>query len=141
MSGLPLDHVAVAVRSLREALPLFERLTGHSASAVEALPDQGVNVSFVGEVELLEPSRSDGPVARFLERRGPGLHHIAFRVPELETASAALRAAGFELTDQAPRPGARGHRVAFLHPRSAGGVLVELVEARASGLKVPAVDL
>lgn len=137
MSGLPVDHVAVAVRSLREALPLFERLTGHSGSEVEALPDQGVNVAFVGGVELLEPSRADGPVARFLERRGPGLHHVAFRVLDLDAALGALRAAGFEPIDEAPRPGARGHRIAFLHPRSAGGVLVELVEARTTGLTAP----
>ncbi|MBI4541042.1 MAG: methylmalonyl-CoA epimerase [Gemmatimonadetes bacterium] len=129
MSGLPVDHVAVAVPSLRDVIPLFERLTGHSSSEIETLADQGVNVAFVGPLELLEPSHPDGPVVRFLQRRGPGLHHIAFRVPDVAAALRSLEDAGFQPIDREPRRGARGHRVAFLHPRHTAGVLLELVEA------------
>lgn len=123
-----LDHVAVAVPSLAEALPLYERMEGAPGTPPEVIPDQGVRALFVGAVELLEPTGPDTPVGRFLTRRGPGLHHLAWRVPDLAAALAELEAGGFELVDRAPRPGARGHRVAFLHPRSTGGVLVELVE-------------
>ena len=80
MTGLPIDHVAIAVPALAEAIPLYESLSGRSASPVETLEAQGVRVAFVGEVELLEPLSPDTPVGRFLSRHGPGLHHIAYRV-------------------------------------------------------------
>lgn len=128
MADLPLDHVAIAVPSIAEAAPLYERVTGARCSPVEELPAQGVRVAFVGAVELLEPLGPDTTVARFLERSGPGLHHLAYRVHDLEAELARLDAEGVELVDRAPRAGARGHRVAFLHPRSTGKVLVELVE-------------
>ena len=128
MNSYPLDHVGVAVSSIEEARPLFELLTGESCSPVEELDAQGVNVAFVGSIELLEPREADTPVGRFLERRGPGLHHVAFRVPDAARALDRLRASGLEAVDEVPRPGARGHTVAFLHPRSTAGVLVELVE-------------
>lgn len=132
---LPLDHVAVAVRSIAESQPLFELLTGGGSSVRERVAAQGVDVIFVGRegdarLELLEPTDPGSAVGRFIEKRGPGLHHVAYRVPDLEAALARLGDAGLELIDHAPRPGAGGHRVAFLHPRSCGGVLVELVEAR-----------
>jgi len=128
MNEYPLDHVAVAVSSLEEACRLLQLLTGRPCSPPEAVEAQGVRVAFSGAVELLEPLDPRSPVGRFLERRGPGLHHIAFRVPDLEEALERLKAEGVELVDAEPRPGSRGHRVAFLHPRSTGGVLVELVE-------------
>lgn len=128
MTDHPLHHVGVAVPSLEGAVRVFERLTGASSSPPERVAGQGVRVAFVGPVELLEPEGVETPVGRFLERRGAGLHHVAFRVPELEEALAGLAADGFELVDREPRTGARGHRVAFVHPRSAAGVLVELVE-------------
>ena len=81
-----------------------------------------------GRVELLAPLRSDSPVARFLERRGAGMHHLCYRVPDLPAALAEMERQGYQLIDREPRAGAGGHRVAFLHPRSLGGVLVELVE-------------
>ncbi len=127
-SGSRLDHVAIAVRSLAEATPRYERLEGVPASPPEELPDQGVRAVFVGTIELLEPTAPDTPVGRFLERRGPGLHHVAWRVPDLTAELSRLEAEGVRLVDRVPRPGARGHRVAFLHPSAAGGVLVELVE-------------
>lgn len=132
MEPLPLDHVAIAVRSISEALPTFQRLTGGESSTPERVESQGVAVAFVGSgegrLELLEATSPESTVARFLDRRGPGLHHLAYRVPDLAAALDRLAADGVELIDRVPRAGAGGHRVAFLHPRSTGGVLVELVE-------------
>ncbi|MGW8266832.1 MAG: methylmalonyl-CoA epimerase [Longimicrobiales bacterium] len=127
MFSYPLDHVAVAVSSLEEACHLFELLGGTSCSPVETLESQGVRVCFAGSVELLEPLGPETPVGRFIKGRGEGLHHIAYRVPDLPEALARLREAGIQLIDSVPRTGARGHLVAFLHPKSTGGVLVELV--------------
>lgn len=128
---LPLDHVAIAVESIAASQPLFESLLGVSGSRVERVEAQGVDVAFIGtgpgRLELLQPTGPDTAVGRFLTRRGPGLHHIAYRVPDLEAALAGFAAAGVELIDREPRAGAHGHRVAFLHPRSTGGVLIELV--------------
>ncbi|MBX6364187.1 MAG: methylmalonyl-CoA epimerase [Gemmatimonadetes bacterium] len=132
MDQLPLDHVAVAVRSIAESLPIFELLVGARSSDRERVVDQGVDVVFVGDgdarIELIEPLSPDSGVGRFIDRRGPGLHHIAFRVPDLATTLERLAARGVELIDREPRPGAHGRRVAFVHPRSTAGVLVELVE-------------
>ena len=128
MFSYPLDHVAVAVASLEEAIRLFERMTGDSCSPVEVLESQGVRVAFVGSVEILEPLGPETTVGRFLEKRGPGFHHIAYRVPNLPEILADLEGDGFRLIDRHPRPGARGHQVAFIHPKSTGGLLVELVQ-------------
>jgi methylmalonyl-CoA epimerase len=129
----PLDHVAIAVESIATALPIFESLTGDSGSVAERIESQGVAVVFVGtgigRLELLEPLSAESAVGRFLARRGPGLHHIAYRVADLQAVLDELAGRGFELIDRSPRPGANGHRVAFLHPRSTGGVLIELVES------------
>ena len=128
MNGYPLDHVGIAVSSIQESAALLEPVTGHACSPVEELPDHGVNVAFIGLLELLEPRSPDSAVARFIERRGSGLHHIAYRVPDLRAALAELNTRGFQLIDREPRSGARGHQVAFLHPRGTGGVLIELVQ-------------
>ena len=133
MNGYPIDHVAVAVSSLSDAVPMFERLLGAAGSPVEELPAQGVNVAFVGDIELLEPTGPDSTVARFLERRGSGLHHIAYRVPEIVGALRIAKAEGFQLIDSEPRPGAGGHLVAFLHPASTGGILIEFVQRQGNG--------
>lgn len=126
------DHVGIAVHSLDEALPVWETLSGAAGTGREVVESQGVEVVFVGSgagrIELMAPTRPDSPVARFLERRGSGMHHVCYRVPDISAALAALSEEGFELIDREPRSGAHGHRVAFLHPRSANGVLVELVE-------------
>jgi methylmalonyl-CoA/ethylmalonyl-CoA epimerase len=131
-SELPLDHVGVAVASIAEALPLFRLITGGQESEVEAVPAQGVNVAFIGagagRLELIEPDSGTSNLHKHLERRGPGLHHLAYRVPDIEAELARLAAAGIQLIDPVARPGAHGHRVAFLHPRDTGGVLIELVE-------------
>ena len=128
MKELPVDHVAIAVHDLAVAVPMYERLTGASGSTPELVSSQHVRVAFVGIVELLEPTNDESAVARFLARRGPGLHHIAYRVEDCGAALARLVAEGFEPIDPRPRIGAGGHRVAFLHPRSTGGALIELVE-------------
>jgi methylmalonyl-CoA/ethylmalonyl-CoA epimerase len=132
MNERALDHVGIAVPSIDEALPTWEAILGAAGSGRETVDSQGVEVVFVGSgaarVELVAPSGPDSPVARFLARRGPGIHHLGYRVPDIRAALADLEARGFELIDREPRAGAHGHQVAFLHPRVAGGVLVELVE-------------
>lgn len=132
IEGLPLDHVAVAVESIDDVLQALEAVTGARGSRRETVESQGVQVCFLGtgggKLELVQPLGPDSPVARFLRKRGPGLHHIAYRVTDLEGMLRRLADAGTELIDRSPRPGAHGHRVAFIHPRSTGGVLVELVE-------------
>jgi methylmalonyl-CoA/ethylmalonyl-CoA epimerase len=128
MHTYPFHHFGIAVPSIREAAPLFELLTGESCSPPEEIPGQGVRVAFLGQVELLEPTAPDTRVGRFLERRGQGLHHVAFQVPDIPRALVELEAQGIEPIDRVPRPGACGHQVAFLHPRSTGGVLWELIQ-------------
>ena len=128
MNGYPLDHVAIAVRSIQKSAATFEPVTGCACSTIEELPAQGVNVAFLGAVELIEPRSADSGVARFIERRGPGLHHIAYRVPDIRAALEELKTRGFQPVDEEPRSGARGHQVAFLHPKTTGGVLIELVQ-------------
>jgi methylmalonyl-CoA epimerase len=136
MKQLPLDHVAIAVPSIAGALPVYELLTGGSGSPAERVEAQGVNVAFVGEgtgrIELIEPLSPDSPVGRFLQKRGPGLHHLAYRVPDLEATLRRLQEEGVRLIDQQPRFGAHGRMIAFLHPESTGGVLIELVEEETS---------
>ncbi|MCH7891253.1 MAG: methylmalonyl-CoA epimerase [Gemmatimonadetes bacterium] len=128
MNEFPLDHVGVAVTSIRESVATFEPITGATCSSIEELPEHDVNVAFVGSIELIEPRSNASPVARFLSRRGPGIHHVAYRVPDLRATLQDLNTRGFHLIDEEPRPGARGHLVAFIHPKSTGGTLIELVQ-------------
>lgn len=128
LTRLPLDHVAVAVQSIEENCRLFELLSGESCSNPEVLEAQGVRVAFVGDIELLEPLAADTTVGRFLERRGQALHHVAYRTDDLEGELARLEAAGLRLIDRSARIGAKGHLVAFIHPSSTDGILVELVQ-------------
>ena len=127
-----LDHVGIAVASLDEALPTFESITGGKGYGRERVESQGVEVVFVGtgagKLELLAPTRDDSAVAKFLARRGSGMHHLCYRVHSVAEALGEFREMGYQLIDEAPRPGAAGHMVAFLHPKSTGGVLIELVE-------------
>jgi methylmalonyl-CoA/ethylmalonyl-CoA epimerase len=128
----PLDHVGVAVESIDRAVAVLGALLDAARSPSEEVAGQRVRVCFLGEgdgpIELLEASHPDSPIARHIERRGAGLHHLAFRVPDLAAALARLAEVGYEPVDAEPRPGAGGHLVAFLHPRSTGGVLIELVQ-------------
>lgn len=130
----PTDHVGVAVRRLDAALADY-RVMGFEVESTEEVPAQGVRVAFLrtggAQIELLESLAPDGVIARFVERHGEGLHHVAFSVPDIRAEMRRLREGGLELVDAEPRPGAHGRLVAFVHPRSARGVLVELVQESA----------
>lgn len=132
MTERELDHVGIAVASLDDSLPLFESITGDKGWGREVVESQGVEIVFLGrgpgKLELLAPTRPDSAVAKFLAKRGPGTHHLAYRVADVAAALDAHRALGHVLIDEAPRVGGGGHLVAFLHPKSTGGVLVELVQ-------------
>ena len=128
-----LHHVAIVVASIADARKVYEGALGMTASGdVEYVADQRVNVLvlFAGpqRIELVEPAADDSPVTKFLERTGGGLHHLAYLVADVKSAIAQLREAGVRMIDEAPRPGAHATRIAFVHPKSTGGVLTELVE-------------
>jgi len=130
VKALKIDHLGIAVSSLAEAVKAYEAL-GFKVEAREDVPTEKVRVAFlpVGEsrLELLEPTDAGSTIAKFLQKRS-GLHHVCVLVEDIEAALAELRARGVALIDESPRPGAGGCRVAFVHPRSAGGVLLELKE-------------
>jgi methylmalonyl-CoA/ethylmalonyl-CoA epimerase len=123
-------HIGIAVRSIDEAARFYEEQLGLKVTRRESVPSQKVTVGFlpVGDtcIELVQPDSPDAPIAKFLDTRGPGLHHICFEVEDIDSTHSDLTAAGTRLIDKAPRPGAHGTRVAFVHPESTGGVLVEL---------------
>lgn len=132
-SGPPgLDHIGIAVESITEAMRFYEAL-GLALDGDEVVPGQGVRVGFlpVGDtrLELLEPIEPDSPIARHLDRRGPGMHHICFSVPDIRAAMERLSEAGYRLLSDEPEPGAHGCLVCFVHPKSAGGVLIELSQS------------
>jgi methylmalonyl-CoA/ethylmalonyl-CoA epimerase len=123
-------HIGVAVSDLQSALAFYRDVLGLEPHPPESA-DGATIVSLPfgdAQVELLEPQDPDGPIAKFLARRGPGIHHICYRVPDLDRALEACRRAGYHLVDQVPRPGAGGRRIAFLHPKSTAGILLELTE-------------
>lgn len=128
-----LDHLGLAVTSIAEARRFWEQL-GLAVDHVEEVAQEGVRVAMlrVGEsrIELLEATSPESPIAKFIARRGPGLHHVCLASDDVAADDARLRAAGFELLRDEPTPGAGGSRVQFVHPKSAGGVLVELAQAR-----------
>lgn len=123
-------HIGIAVTSLAEALPFYRDVLGVHPHPPE-LADGATIVSLPfgeSEVELLEPRAADSPIAKFLARRGPGIHHVCYRVPDLDAALARAKEAGYRLVDEVPRTGAGGCRIAFLHPKSTSGILIELTE-------------
>jgi methylmalonyl-CoA/ethylmalonyl-CoA epimerase len=126
------DHIGVAVEDLDAAIALHERAYGMAVAHREVVDEQGVEAVLldVGEnhVELLRPLGEETPVGRFLASRGPGLHHVAYQVADVDAALATLRERGLRLIDEQPRTGIRGSRVAFLHPAASGGVLTEIVQ-------------
>lgn len=132
-----IDHFGVAVHGLEKALGVYRDGLGLELGGIEEVPQEGVRVAFlpIGEtrLELLEPTNESSPIARFLEKRGEGLHHVCFQVDELERRIPDLQARGLELLPGYPREGAEGERVAFFHPRSTGGVLIELREKGGGG--------
>jgi methylmalonyl-CoA/ethylmalonyl-CoA epimerase len=128
-----IDHVGVAVEDLDEAVALYSERLGMPVQHRETVEAQGVEAVLLGvggsHVELLRPLGPETAVGRFLERNGPGLHHVAYGTDDIDSALDAVRAAGLRLIDEQPRTGIRNSRVAFVHPKSTGGVLTELVEA------------
>lgn len=131
------DHVGIAVPALSEVLVFYRDVLGLEIEAPEEVASQRVRAQIAhppdaagpaASLELVEATTPDSPVARFVERRGPGLHHLALRVPDLVAALAELKARGVRLIDEAPRPGAHGALVAFVHPSSTHGVLLELIQ-------------
>ena len=129
-----IHHIGIAVESLRTAVPLFEKLLGRAPHAEETIEEQKVRVVVfaLGEsrIELLEATSPDSPVARFLSKRGQGIHHVALGVANVSATLAELERAGFRFIDRAPRIGTGRERIAFLHPSSTAGVLIELVEEK-----------
>jgi len=129
---MKIDHIGIAVKSLAEAAKVYEQALGLTVSGVDQVDDQGVRVAMlnIGEsrFELLEPTGPDSPIEKFVSKRGEGLHHIAVQVENIEAALARLRASGVRLIDEKPRNGAHNTKIAFIHPSSTNGVLLELVE-------------
>lgn len=139
MTGIPffkkIDHLGIAVPSLDAALPVYRTLFGTDVEHIEDVVDQKVRTAFfsVGEshFELLEPIGDDGPIAKYLSKRRGGIHHVCVEVSDIEAVLAAYKEQGIVLIDEEPRAGAHGKRVAFVHPKSTGGVLLELSESPA----------
>jgi methylmalonyl-CoA/ethylmalonyl-CoA epimerase len=128
--GPRIAHVGIAVPDLEQALAFYRDVLGLTPHAPEAADGAAILSLPFGEseVELLAPDAPDGPIAKFLARRGPGIHHICYRVPDLDAALAACRQAGYRLIDDTPRAGAGGRRIAFVHPKATAGILLELTE-------------
>lgn len=133
---MKLDHIGIAVGDLSSANALFARLLGRDHYKIEEVLDQGVSTSFFtalgsdAKLEMVAGTSVDNPIDKFIEKRGPGLHHIAFEVDDIRKEMARLSADGFELLQDEPRPGADNKLICFLHPRSTNGVLVELCQTR-----------
>jgi len=127
-----IDHIGIAVKSLEKASEFYTRFLGCKPAGKETVPDQKATVSFFlfkdTTVELLEATELEGPIAKFIASKGEGIHHIAFRVENIEDTIAELKAKGVRLIDEQPRTGARGIKIAFVHPKETSGVLMELCQ-------------
>lgn len=138
---MKLDHIGVAVRSLEQALEFYREHLGMEFAGIESVPAEKVRVAMLlladTRVELLEPTAEDSPIARFIAKRGVGIHHIALTVRKLDAHLQRLEAAGVKVVPGRGQTGAGGHRYAFLHPSSCGGVLIELVEETQAEAKEP----
>ena|SRR5664279_2881065 len=132
MKPTHIEHLGIAVNSLEEAIPFYEKLLGTTCYNIEEVPEQKVKTAFfkIGQtkIELLESTDPEGPIGKFLENKGPGVHHVAFNVEGLQTTLEEVEANGIRLIDKTPRKGAEGLNIAFLHPKSTLGVLMELCE-------------
>lgn len=132
MNPTVVDHIGIAVKSIEESLKFWEGAMGINCHGVEEVEEQKVKTAFLPirdtEIELLEPTADDSPVARFIEKKGEGIHHIAIRVDDIEKALEELKAKGVRLIDEKPRLGAGGCRIAFVHPKATGGILLEISE-------------
>lgn len=127
-----INHIGIAVHSIEESLPFYQGNLGMELAGIEEVAEQKVKVAMlqIGEskIELLEPIGEDSPVAKFLEKNGPGIHHLAYEVKDIEAVIAKLIADGARMIDEKPRNGAHGARIAFVHPKSSNGVLTELCQ-------------
>ncbi len=132
MKTLKVDHIGIAVKDLDETLMFYEDVLGMTCTGKEEVSDQKVRVAFLpvgdSEVELLESTDAEGPIAKYIEKKGEGIQHIAFRVDNIEEAIENMKQKGIRMIDEKPRYGAGGAKIAFCHPKSTGGVLVELSE-------------
>jgi methylmalonyl-CoA epimerase len=132
MQTSQIDHIGIAVKNIEEAAKLYTDL-GLKVEGTEVVESQKVKVAFIGigqsRIELLESTAPDGNIAKFIEAKGEGIHHIAVKVDNIEKALEELSAKGYQLIDKTPRPGAGGHKIAFLHPKSTKGVLLELSQS------------
>lgn len=131
-----IEHLGIAVENLALAIPLFEALLNTTCYKQEAVSSEGVKTAFfqLGEskIELLEATQTTSPIAKFLAKNGPGFHHVAFDVEDIDTELIRLQKAGFELIHQSPKDGADNKRIAFLHPKSTGGLLVEICQEKSA---------
>lgn len=131
---LKIEHLGIAVSSIAQSNSLFEKLLGAAAYKTEEVVSEGVLTSFfqIGEskIELLEATRADSPIAKFIEKKGEGIHHIAFAVDDIRAEMRRLQAEGFQLLNEEPKPGADNKLVCFLHPKGTNGVLIELCQER-----------
>ena len=129
-----INHIGVAVKSIEEAAPLYRDVYGMKDEGVEVVEEQKVKVAFfaIGEsrIELLEPTSDDSPVAKFIEKNGTGVHHIAYEVDDVQAELDSLKQQGIRLIDEVPRSGAHDTQIAFLHPKSSGGVLTEICQGQ-----------
>ena len=131
---LKVEHIGIAVKSLADSNELFAKLFGEAAYKVEEVDSEGVNTSFFKvsdtKVELLEATKESSAIAKFIEKRGEGIHHIAFEVADIEAEMKRLQGEGFQLINEAPKDGADNKRVCFLHPKTTNGVLIELCQEK-----------
>jgi len=131
-----INHIGIAVKSLEDSIPFYRDQLAMPFAGIEEVPEQKVRVAMlqVGEskIELLEPTSEDSPVAKFIEKNGPGIHHLAYEVNDIEAAIARLMEEGARMIDEKPRNGAHGTRIAFVHPKSSNGVLTELCQCECS---------
>ena len=129
---MKIDHIGIAVRSLADAVKVYESTLGLNVSGYETVEDQGVNLALIplgdSRIELLEPLHAQSPVEKFMAKRGEGIHHIAIAVDDIDETLARFKASGARLIDAVPRRGAHNSKIAFIHPSSTNGVLLELVE-------------
>lgn len=127
-----IDHIGIAVKKITEALPFYQQQLGVKEVHFEEVADQQVRIAFLpvgdSELELLEPTSKDSPIAKFIEKQGEGIHHIAFEVKNLKDSLKSLEKNGIQLIDKCPRTGAQNKQIAFLHPKSSSGALIELLQ-------------
>ncbi len=127
-----IDHIGIVVKNIEEALLVYQQALGLSLAEIQERPDQAATIAFLpagdSEIELVQPATADGEAAKFLQKRGEGIHHICLEVDDIEQAMAELGEKGVQLVDEVPRIGPEGERFAFIHPKSAHGVLIELYE-------------